>query len=283
MKNSKIKKILKKNKIFFETIVMAILTLMGIVISIVGVRIDLRNQEISEKELEILTNEREPYFDFSPKEKPILRSDGLSTYEVHEIVNMGGAISGAAFRAHVVVLLTYISGEQYEFVLDGLVRTANNGKYDEAKKSFVFYEKRSIEGVDEKYQGIDNQFISDLQMELTDALGEPSVAVSKAYRFIIVYSDFKNDQHCVSYLFKDNGLFIENGAYMEPYNNTFEFENDIFFFGGNSSYFIDYSTVGPQKIKQFIKHCALNILPQQQKNYSSQNVLTDQPANSPEV
>lgn len=258
--NFKIKDTLEKNKIYFETIVMAALTFMGIVVAIVGVRIDQRNQEISQKELEILTNEREPYFCFAPKEKPILRSDGLSTYEVHEIVNMGGAISGASFRADVVVLLSFITGEQYGFILHDMVRTANDGKYDNAKKSFIFYENYSIEGAAEKYHSIDNQFISDLQMELIDVFGEPSVVVSKAYRFIIIYADYKNEQHCISYLFKDNGFFIENGAQVESYYNTFGFKNDIYVSGGSSQverYLFITSTIDPQEIKRQIKNLAL--------------------------
>ena len=54
--------ILEKNKIFFEIFSSVLLALMSITISIVSLALNKRSTEVYEKQLEILENDREPYF-----------------------------------------------------------------------------------------------------------------------------------------------------------------------------------------------------------------------------
>ena len=258
------------------------MTLMSIIVSIVGVRIDQRNQEISQKELEILTSERPPYFQFQIEDQPSLAKDDFYTYEIHKIVNKGGTISGASLHAESVIIATvYVDGEYkiYGFI-PSMVRVLNEGQYDVETQSFTFYEKCGSLWIDEKYYGIDEQFLTDLDMELIDALGVHYALFSKAYRFQIEYVNYKNEKYCISYLFKDSGLFVEEDTVIDADFSIFQIENGRITYPGSSQMecYYDIRSSDTETIKEEIKEIILEIISgssHQEENGAPQDKETD--------
>lgn len=271
-------------KIYFETLVMAAMTLMSLIVSIIGLRIDHRNQVISQKELEILTNERAPYFQFLTEDEPILTNNVFNDiYEIHKIVNMGGAVSGASLRADLVIIAALYVGDEpivYGFI-PSMISTPNKGIYDAEARSFTFFERRA--GLGEEYNGVDEHFLADLKTDLVDALGL-GVLFSKAYRVQINYIDYKNEQHCVSYLFRDNGFFVEDDAEIYPDYYVFQTENSHIIYPGSSQvdcyYAIQSSNV--EIIKEEIKEIILENMtdffssPHQEEDSDPQDIEIDE-------
>lgn len=62
IKKNRIRKFFRRNKIFFETILMVAIAVVTIIVYMIGNSINDRNKEISRKELEILESDREPQF-----------------------------------------------------------------------------------------------------------------------------------------------------------------------------------------------------------------------------
>lgn len=273
---------LKHYKIYFETVVMASMTLMSIIVSIVGVRIDQRNQEISQKELEILTSERPPYFQFQIEDQPTLTSDRFCTYEIHKLVNKGGTISGASLHADLVIMATIYAENEYVVCgfIPSMIRIPNEGLYDVETQSFTFFETRAGLGVDEEYYGIDEQFLTDLDRELINTLGVHYALFSKAYRFKINYIDYRNERNCVSYLFKDNGLFVEENAEIDADFSTFQIKNGRITYPGGSlvECYYKIQSISSETIKEEIKEIILDIIfnsSHQEENGDPQDKETD--------
>ena len=70
---------------------------MGIVVSVVSCNVNNRSREIYEKQLEIITNDREPYFTIicNPINIENEKDDNYSRKKLYTITNKGGLITGA--------------------------------------------------------------------------------------------------------------------------------------------------------------------------------------------
>ncbi len=67
------KDFLERNKIFFEITSMIVISTMEVIISVVGLLINIRSGRVNKRQVEISENDREPYFTIKcdPGEKTI--------------------------------------------------------------------------------------------------------------------------------------------------------------------------------------------------------------------
>lgn len=165
----KVSKRLKKNKLFITVIPSLSLTIMSVIISVIGVVESIKSTEIYNKQLEIMENDREPYFIL--KSKPIdgvySGNDYNYTKRLCTIENGGGLITGAcSFPVYTDVKIeifnkglekrcTYIL--TYGGLFEDVDIKNSSFVYDIESKTFRFYILES-----DKF----NNFIHDLQLEL---------------------------------------------------------------------------------------------------------------------
>ena len=165
----KVRKRLTKNKIFIIVIPSFFLTIMSVIISVIGVVESIKSTEIYNKQLEIMENDREPYFIL--KSKPIdgvYSGNGYNyTKRLCTIENGGGLITGAClFPVYTEVKIEIFNkklGKRCTYILiySGLFEDVDiknsSFLYDIESKTFRFYILES-----DKF----NNFIHDLQLEL---------------------------------------------------------------------------------------------------------------------
>lgn len=209
-KRKKVKKFFKRNKIYLEVFSMTIVGIMGIIISFVGWRTDRRNSEIYQKQLEILQNDREPYFTI--KCETILHNyleEGYYAQNKYTIKNEGGMIS-EAFIKDVYSYLTidvpinrkdnYICLHFiYEFE-DRFTMPSNECFYNEETKELVFYELD-----DNTYR----DFEYDLEQEINKVLQRDDILVISKNYVEIYYVNYKNEEYSKRYEFAPNKIVLE--------------------------------------------------------------------------
>lgn len=204
-KNTLIKrtrKFLKKNKIFIIVIPSFFLTVMSVIVSSFGVITSIKSTEIYDKQLEILENDREPYF--------LIKSelvDGIYqgrdydyTKKLCTIKNKGGLITGAyIFPVYTDITIGVFNkklGERSTYILtyDGLFEDIGINKssylYDIESKTFKFYIRES-----DKF----DDFIYNLKLELEKAFPASKednwierIEISYENKAEIVYINYKN-------------------------------------------------------------------------------------------
>lgn len=144
---------LKRNKIYFETIVMLIASIAGIFISIAGVQVSIMANDISANEQRIEDLEKQPYF--------ILETEVVENKDILRIKNVGGDIkSGSVFIDKIFYIV--IRDEYYGYVGSGYIflsgyRRNNYSRYDNEKKCFEIQndlESKSILELEEKIENI---------------------------------------------------------------------------------------------------------------------------------
>ena len=163
------RKLLNKNKIFIIVIPSFFLTVMSVMLSAIGVIASVKSTEIYNKQLEILENDREPYF--LMKSKPVdgfyKGKDYIYTKKLCTINNKGGLITGAyVFPVYTNIIIEVFNKgakerKTYVLAYDGLFEDTDVKKstflYDIESKTFKFYICES-----DKF----NDFIYNLQLEL---------------------------------------------------------------------------------------------------------------------
>ncbi len=201
----KVRKRLTKNKIFIIVIPSFFLTIMSVIISVIGVVESIKSTEIYNKQLEIMENDREPYFIL--KSKPIdgvYSGNGYNyTKRLCTIENGGGLITGAClFPVYTEVKIEIFNkklGKRCTYILiySGLFEDVDiknsSFLYDIESKTFRFYILES-----DKF----NNFIHNLQLELEKTF-PPSeenkwmerIQISYDNKVEIQYINYKNIEY----------------------------------------------------------------------------------------
>ena len=140
--------------IISEKMAAILLSVMSIVVSVVGVKMQKTDTEMAAIELEMLLNDREAYFVVENKEA--IKQEGTDLHTEYIIKNAGGRISGAHIYTdnyiHVAVRVNddrgrYEFGEVYEIPLDNAsyLTTESYETYNHETNSFSVIEVDSIE------------------------------------------------------------------------------------------------------------------------------------------
>lgn len=210
-KPRKDKKWLEENKIFLDIFSTFCVGVMGLIISIVGWKTNQRSADIYQRQLEILDNDREPYFTIHCETVEKLFENDSYAKKMYIIRNEGGRINGASIfwvRGYIGILLREpVTGEKknYEIYVPGMFRCSDGlmSLYDEENKLFYFYE---CEG--DKY----NNFINELRLKLEEMFTEYLIIVTYSKYVNIIYSNYKNEAYDRQYLFSESemSLFTED-------------------------------------------------------------------------
>ena len=110
--NNKFKQFLNYNKIYFETLLMFILTVAGIIVSIVGVRVGIVANNIAKTENQISDLEKQPTF--------VIENETNKSEEKYIIRNTGGDIQYGNLILDKVFLI-YIYDENYDYLGRGYI------------------------------------------------------------------------------------------------------------------------------------------------------------------
>lgn len=215
LKIKNIRKWLKRNKIFFEIASSFCLTIMSIVTLGVSISFNRSSSKLYEKELEILENDREPYFTI--KCEPIsgkFEENGYSfTKKLYTVKNGGGLITGAYLldvgtRAFIKIY-DEKAGIQRTFTVnfvdlfektEGLISL-----YDEENKEFQFYRKET-----EKIDRVEEQLRKRLDKEYraTDKERGYRSSILLEDTITMEYVNYKNEEYHRVYRFFDEGKMI---------------------------------------------------------------------------
>lgn len=198
----RIRKLLNKNKIFIIVIPSFFLTVMSVILSNIGLITSIKSTAIYNKQLEILENDREPYF--LMKSEPV---DGIYegkdysyTKKLCTIKNKGGLITGAhIFPVYTDITIEIFNKElnkwiTYILTYDGLFEDLDVKKstflYDIESKTFKFYICES-----DKF----NDFIYNLKLELKKTFSTSgknnlmeNIVISYENKAEIGYINYKN-------------------------------------------------------------------------------------------
>lgn len=118
---NKVQLFLEHNKIYFETIMMLILSFAGIIVSIVGVKVAMVANDISLNEQRIEDLEKQPAF--------VLDIETDKEKLKYSIKNVGGDIKyGNVFGAEVLLVTVY--NEQYDYIGKGYIFLGGYFEYD---------------------------------------------------------------------------------------------------------------------------------------------------------
>ncbi len=129
--------LLEKNKIYFETIVMIIVSVAGILVSIAGIQVSKMSNEISINSQNIENLEKQPYF--------VLSKEYTDDKEIVIMKNTGGTIhDGNVFMDK--ILMVSISNDNYEYIGKGYIYLNNYptnrfSTYDADNKQFEFHQE----------------------------------------------------------------------------------------------------------------------------------------------
>lgn len=193
---------LENKKIFFEIFSYVFVGIMGIVISFVGWKTNQRSADIYQRQLEILDNDREPYFSLSYEK--IYEERGEDVYRIinkYTIKNDGGLISDAYLSDIKSYIIIYCAnGENiYKYYLDGKFSIPNEQYiYDLDTKKFSFYgEENSRFSV----------FVEKLESDLAFVLDEYDATVLVNNYITINYVNYKNEKYSKVYEFSRDGIF----------------------------------------------------------------------------
>ncbi len=212
-KTEKRRNFLNRNKIFFEVFSYLFVGVMGIIISYVGWQTNIRTAEIYQRQLEILDNDREPYFTIQC-EPVIERFESKDNYYIknmYTIKNEGGLIKRAflyGVRGYATIFLIEPETKTekiYKLYISGMFEESDGitSSYDERNKSFIFF---GYEG--SKY----DKFISELDLKLEELFKEYSVSVYFENYVDIVYVNYKNEECSHTYNFLGDGIVLSTDS-----------------------------------------------------------------------
>lgn len=225
----KIKKFLKRNKIFAEIFSLIFLGIMGLIVSIAGYQINKRSSEIYQRQLEIMHNDREPYFtikceDIYEEVEETEETDKIAIKR-YTIENKGGKIYDVSIEKFACAIIEMENEEGYIedsnifkltffdffFYTDGhppLYHPIQDGK------DIVFYEYDLERKYDEDgYYNEDDFRYEDLFGDLQDELEKRFSCYINIRRknFInITFTNYKNEKYKKRFQFEDNNIWISN-------------------------------------------------------------------------
>lgn len=229
-KPKRVKSWLENNKIYFEVFSYLFVGVMGIVISLAGCSINKQTMKIYERQLEILTDDREPYFIMNSNKKSDRSYDDSNNYNIeliYEIKNKGGLILDPCILNIEKYLSIYFSDYKiYKFkIYDFFIN--EYPEYDEEKETLKFYEYRSDE-----YDNFVNELIQEIEAYFDN------VIVSEQNYVNISYVNYKNEQCLQRFKFTPKKIEVSDG------------KKEGIYIGKDSSY--DILTI-IEKIKKSIK------------------------------
>ena len=206
----KLRRGIEYNKVFFEIFSTVILGIMGIIISSVGLNINYKTTDIYQRQLEILENDREPYF--------IIKCDTIDArynandYEYiknkYTIKNEGGLISQAyidRIRKVITIYSPYSeNGTQnvYRFYFEDLFDKTEKilSLYNDKNKEFIFYERET-----NKIENI----IKLLQSEImNENIKKGNWQFGTETILSIQYINYKNEEYDKTYTFRKHGGMV---------------------------------------------------------------------------
>lgn len=208
-KRNGIRECLERNKIFVEVFSLIFVGVMGIVISFVGWRTDKRSSDIYQKQLEILQNDREPYFTIKCETVySDYQDDGYYMQKKYTIKNEGGRISEAFIKyanSYLIIDIPINKKNNYKnlhfiYEIENRFSTPSNECfYNEKTKELVFY-------------GVDNSDYEDfsmkLEQELNRILKRDDIYVLNQNYVELYYVNYKNEEFRKKYEFTQNTIVI---------------------------------------------------------------------------
>ena len=212
-KLEKIRNFFERNKIFFEVFSLFFLGVMGVVISVVGVVINQRTAEIYQSQLEILDNDREPYFTMECE--PIIESfeseDNYYIKNLYTIKNEGGLINRAflyGVRGYLTIFMVEPETKTekiYKLYISEMFENSNGltSSYNAENRTFCFY---GYEG--SKY----DKFRNELGIYLRELFKEYSVSVYFENYVDIIYVNYKNEKCSHTYKFLGEELVLSTDS-----------------------------------------------------------------------
>ena len=193
---------LENNKIFFEIFSYVFVGIMGIVISFVGWKTNQRSADIYQKQLEILDNDREPYFSLSyEKISEERKEDEYHIINKYTIKNDGGLIYDAYLSDIKSCVTICVKNDEniYKYYLDGKFYIPNEQYiYNLDTKKFSFYCNENSAFSD---------FVEALEIDLAFVFDEYDVTISVNNYITINYVNYKNEKYSKVYEFSRDGIF----------------------------------------------------------------------------
>lgn len=221
----KLRKFLNKNQIFIILIPSLALTVMSVLISCFGYEANRRSVDIYEKQLEIMENDRDPYFIIKCDsiDNEVSNGDNDNKQKVYTITNKGGLITGAylfdIYKLAIIKIREYSPEFENTYIIyfsDQFIKTEGIiSLYNEHEKNFKFYSYEH-----DKF----NKLIYDLQQKLKeiypDKESEWSHKASVQTEDIVEinYINYKNEEYIQKYQFwdTDHMIIMKN----DPYKNA---------------------------------------------------------------
>ena len=210
---SKFKIFCEQNKIYFETILMLILTVTGIIVSIASVQVGIIANNIAENENRINDLEKQPTF--------LLEKEITETEEKYVIRNTGGAIRyGNIFFDKALVMAIY--DENYTYLGKGYILLGNYiedsySAYDFDTQSFTVSTKLSSKPI--------LQWIEEIQSSLTNEGYFSGIICTE--HIDLTYQNYKQDL-LVRDMIVDKGVILDFGSdeqyYFKMYVNINELD-----------------------------------------------------------
>lgn len=225
------KKLLEKNSVsIFVSIVSTIFAILGLIINLIVTG-------IYKEQLEVMENDREPYFTITCNATDDKFEKNSNMQKVYEIKNRGGLITGAYLSEICIRAIIYVpnpesgQGNMYTIYFTELFETTEDNKslYDEDHKRFIFY------GHENKRF---NKLITDLKTKLAEIYGS-----NKSYHIsnidlenivTINYINYKNEEYVQKYQFWDTNRMVtiadnqyEDAKLMGLYNTNIDFDDTV--------------------------------------------------------
>lgn len=169
-KNILLKKWLQENKIYFETIMIFSLTLMGVVISLLSLSIDKRMEELQNREYELERLNLNPVFNVTSEEHHEAYTVNGIQYSPcieYRIINNGANLNDAYLRtmAAIEITLTEDDGNTYFLILENTQRFSDSySYYDADEKSFTIRKE-----FDNRYVSLKNYLFKTLEKEYSSS------------------------------------------------------------------------------------------------------------------
>lgn len=205
---------LEKNKIFFEIFSLFFIGVMGIIISGVGLQINKRTAEIYKSQLEILENDREPYFEIEFIDNSTENEGEDLTLEIK---NKGGYLKFGSADYIDMYVISSIQGKSVGLEVHKMDPFPY--AYDENEKKFVM-----------PYTNYNNDFIWEINYKLEQIYGYATFVMLDSY-VKINYVNYENN-------LKSNLYHIEA---IEPYEDALLLVEEI---EGYKSDCVVYTTYG---------------------------------------
>lgn len=227
-KSERIRYCLERNKIFFEIFSLFFIGVMSIILSFFGWKTDKRSSDIYEKQLEIMNNDREPYFKIRSEEiyEEVEETEFNNTIAIrrYTISNEGGKIRDVSIVKECCAIIyvqkyKHFVGKynifKYTF-LDFFFNTKDSAIRQNINdgEDIVFYEY-GIERNNKEYIEKNEFTYEDIFSMIDEELYKTFLRDIKLQRknFVeITYTNYKNEKCTKRFEFTNDNMWISNKA-----------------------------------------------------------------------